>query len=317
MNSPAYLRCPTILSAAAKHGRNVAVVTAKDKLRKLLSHDLDGIAFSSEKAAETTLDEHHIENVPGLVCREVPDIYSAEASVFVLWAGVSLLEAGFTDFAYLTLTDYIQHKHAPVEEAAIAFYEALDEPLGQLLELGAVVGITADHGMNGKMDARGKPRVIHLESELERRFGPGCRVICPITDPYVVHHGALGGLVMVHIEDARQDHAEVARFTLSLDGITEVHDRETAARKLELPADRIGDLVVLAARDTAVGRRPEDHDLSGLGGVLRSHGGRYEEMVPLLLSEPPRREDLMRLHTDPRSFDLYTFLCPSPDEPAA
>ena len=35
MNSSKYLRCPTILAAAARAGRKVAMVTAKDKLREI------------------------------------------------------------------------------------------------------------------------------------------------------------------------------------------------------------------------------------------------------------------------------------------
>ncbi|MCB9881805.1 MAG: phosphonoacetate hydrolase [Planctomycetes bacterium] len=308
MTSPDHLRAPTILAAVARAGRKVAMVTAKDKLRRLLSKGLEGIAFSSEKAAETTREEHGIERVPELVGRPVPKIYSAEASAFVLWAGVRLLEEGLADFLYLTLTDYVQHKHAPWEAEAIAFYEQLDEPLGRLLDRGVSIGITADHGMNGKMDDAGAPKVLYVESLLRERFGDGVRVICPITDPYVVHHGALGGLVMVHADDPGRC-PEMAAFLLGFDGITEVHDRAAASRKLELPVDRIGDLVVLAARDTVLGRTPERHDLSGLGSVLRSHGGRYEEMVPLVLSEvtPAMR---LPLSTDPRSFDLFHYLCP-------
>ena len=56
--------------------------------------------------------------------------------------------------------------------------------------------LTADHGMNDK------PRVIFLEDELTGRFGAAAaRVICPITDPFVRHHGALGSFVRVYARD--------------------------------------------------------------------------------------------------------------------
>ena len=103
---------------------------------------------------------------------------------------------------------------------------------------------------------------------------------------------------------------EMATFCSELDGVTEVYDRATAARKLELPAERIGDLVVLAGRGVVLGRTEEHHDLSLLGGVLRSHGSRYEEMVPLLTSCPLSAEHRDEALTDPRSFDLYRFLLP-------
>ncbi len=309
MNSSRYLRCDTLLAAAARAGRRVAMVTAKDKLRSLLTKDLEGIAFSVEKAGEARRETHGIDDVEALVGAPAPDIYSGEASLFVLEAGAVLLEAGLADFLYLTLSDYVQHKHAPHEEQALAFYAGMDLRIGRLLDAGAVVGITADHGMNGKTDARGEPKVIYLETALEQAFGPIARVVCTITDPYVVHHGALGGLVNVHLHDPARA-AEVARWTLDLEGVTEVYERDLAARKLELPADRIGDLVVLAGRDWVLGRTEADHDLSQLGGIpLRSHGGRYEEMVPLLLSEPLSTLHARRAAGDPRSFEVFEFAC--------
>ena len=99
------------------------------------------------------------------------------------------------DFLYLSTTDYIQHRHAPEEASALDFYAGVDVELGRLLELGAVVGLTADHGMNAKQRSDGSPNVIYLESALVEKFGKGFRVILPITDPYVAHHGALGSLL--------------------------------------------------------------------------------------------------------------------------
>lgn len=301
-NSAKYLRNDTILAAAARAGRRVATVTAKDKLRELLAKDLRGISFSAEKAVSESLD------VAALV-GPAPPIYSAEASAYVLRAGVTLLEAGRADFCYLTTTDYVQHKYAPAEPEALDFHAALDEQLGRLLDLGAVVGITADHGMNAKCDARGNPRVVYLETQLAERFGAGARVLCPITDPYVAHHGALGSAVTVYLPPA-VNRSEVARWVLDRDGVTEVYDRPTAARKLELPEDRIGDLFVLAGRDWVIGRTPAHHDLGALGGrSLRSHGGRYEEMVPLVLSEPLSDDYAARAAGDPRNFDVFDFTC--------
>jgi phosphonoacetate hydrolase len=306
-NSSQYLRNRTILAAAAEAGRKVAMVTAKDKLRELLSKDLRGIAFSAEKAGEATLAGHGIDDVETLV-GPAPPIYSAAASVYVLHAGVALLRAGRADFCYLTLTDYMQHKHAPTDPEALDFYEMLDREIGRLYYQRAVVGITADHGMNAKCDAQGSPRVVWLESRLIDHFGPGFRVLCPITDPYVVHHGALGSAVTVYLPDPSRS-GEVARWIMDLDGITEVHDRATAARKLELPADRIGDLFVLSGRDWVIGRAPDHHDLTQLEGRLRSHGGRYEEMVPLILSGPLTEPYAARAAGDPRNFDIFDFTC--------
>lgn len=309
MNSAAYLRCETIFAAAQRAGRKVAIVTAKDKLREILGHELQGgIAFSAEKAHEATADVHGISGVPELVGRPAPKIYSDDASLYVLDSGIAMLQRGLADFLYLSLTDYMQHKFAPEEPESLEFYAAMDRRFGQLLGLGAHLGLTADHGMNAKQLPDGQPHVLYVESLLEEHFGSGAKVICPITDPYVVHHGALGSFVTVHLaEDQNAD--AVTRFLLSQPGITEVWDRELAALKLELPADRIGDLCVLSGRDVVVGRTPAHHDLSHLTEGLRSHGGRYEEMVPFILSQPLNAVYQRRAAGDPRNFDIFDFVC--------
>jgi phosphonoacetate hydrolase len=306
-NSSTFLRNETILAAAANAGRKVAMVTAKDKLRELLSKDLNGIAFSSEKASQVTQAVNGIDNVESLA-GPAPPIYSAEASLYVLRAGVALIRRGLADFCYLTLTDYMQHKYAPAAAESLAFYQAIDHEIGHLFDLGAVIGITADHGMNAKCDLDGHPQVVYLETRLTAQFGDGIRVICPITDPYVVHHGALGAAATVYLPETVKRHP-VAQWIRNLDGITEVHNREMAARKLELPPDRIGDLFVLAGRDWVIGRTPAHHDLTQLPGRLRSHGGRYEEMVPMVLSEPLTDAYAAKTAGDPRNFDIFDFVC--------
>ena len=312
MNSADFLRCDTILAAAARAGRKVAMVTAKEKLRDLLSPGLfdegvTGMAFSSEKAAEAKEATHGIGDVEALA-GATPEIYSGDASVYVLRAGAALVEAGRADFLYLSLTDYIQHKFAPEEEGALEFYAALDEQLGRLADLGCRLGITADHGMNAKCHADGSPRVIYVEDELREQFGDGHNVICPITDPYVVHHGALGSYVTVHLAEG-SDANEIAAWLRGLDGITEVLTKAEAAKTLQLPADRIGDLIVMSAADTVVGRSPEYHDLSKLDRPLRSHGGRFETMVPFIFSGPLNVEYEAKAADDPRNFDVFDFVC--------
>ena len=306
-NSSRFLRNDTILAAASTAGRKVAMVTAKDKLRELLSKGMDGIAVSAEKADEVSLEVNGIDDIESLAGPK-PSIYSGEASLYALRVGVELLAAGRADFLYLSLTDYIQHKYAPEAPESREFYRGIDAEVGRLLDLGAVVGITADHGMNAKCNAAGEPNVIYLETELTREFGVGCRVICPITDPYVVHHGALGSAVTVYLPD-NLDREAAANWIAALDGVTEVHTRESAVAKLELPGDRIGDLFVLSGRDWVIGRTPEHHDLRKLEGTLRSHGGRYEEMVPFLISEPLNAKYTALAKGDPRNFDIFDFVC--------
>ena len=312
MNSARFLRAQTVFPAAQRAGRKVAVVTAKDKLRDIFAAgliELGGIAFSSERAAQAVSATHGIDHVEALV-GPTPPIYSGDASVYVLQAGVKLLAAGRADFLYLSTTDFMQHKYGPECPEALDFYAALDQQLGELLRLGARVGITADHGMNAKQRADGSPNVLYLETVLGQRFGPGFRVILPITDPHLVHHGALGSFAQVHLPPTGAPPLpEVLDYVRALPGVTEALDQATAARLLELPPDRMGDFVVCSGRDVVLGRTPEWHDLSLIREGLRSHGGRYEEMVPLLLSAPLQPAYAAKAQGDPRNFDLFDFLC--------
>jgi phosphonoacetate hydrolase len=321
MNSAKFLRCETIFPAAARAGRKVAVVTAKEKLRDIFASGLvgqvsnpsgpavGGIAFSSEKAVQAKRETHGIDHLEALV-GPTPPIYSGAASLYVLKSGVKLIEAGLADFLYLSTTDFMQHKYAPEAPEAVDFYAGIDTELGRLLELGAVVGLTADHGMNAKQKPDGSPNVVYLESELVRKFGAGFRVILPITDPYVLHHGALGSFAVVHLppDQTARRKFNILHFLNHLPGVTEVYGRN-AADKLDLPADRLGDIVVISGRDVVLGRTPEWHDLKALEGGLRSHGGRYEEMVPFAFSEPLKPAYLARAQADPRNFDLFDFVC--------
>jgi phosphonoacetate hydrolase len=283
MNDPSWLRVPTLLAAFAQAGASVAAVTAKDKLRTLLGHGLEGICFSAEKADQATLAECGIDEVLALVGRPVPSVYSAELSEFVFAAGVRLLETRRPDLMYLSTTDYVQHKCAPGTPEANAFYAMMDGYLAQLDALGAVIALTADHGMSPKTDAAGRPRVVYLQQALDALLGASvARVILPITDPYVVHHGALGSFATVYVADT----ARASEALRALPGIELVLGRDEAARRFELPADRIGDLVVVADHLTVLGTSASRHDLSGLTVPLRSHGGLSEQKVPLLFNRP-------------------------------
>jgi phosphonoacetate hydrolase len=286
MNDPRYLRCGTILAAFAQDGARVAVVTAKDKLRRLLGHEMSGICFSAEKANETTAAEHGIADGLGLVGLPLPSVYSADLSEFVFAAGVKLMESVRPEIMYLSTTDYVQHKHAPGSADANAFYGMMDGYFAKLAGLGATLAITADHGMNAKTDGAGKPRVVYLQDHLDAWVGTArARVILPITDPYVVHHGALGSFATVYLpEDAEAE--RLRERVAGLAGMEVVLGRDAACRRFELPPDRVGDLVAVSERHVVIGTSAARHDLSGLDAPLRSHGGITEQTVPLLLNRP-------------------------------
>jgi phosphonoacetate hydrolase len=292
MTGPELLRSRTILATFADAGARVVSITAKDKLRKQLGKDLDlscgNVSFSSEFADKCTLAENGIENVLQLVGMPLPDMYSMDLSLFVLEAGIKLLERDQPQLLFLSLTDYIQHKHAPGDPVANSFYQRLDEAFGRLAALGATIALTADHGMNDKSHADGSPRVIYLQDILDHAFGKGkTQVICPITDAFVRHHGALGGFVRVWIHDAEIPAEAVIQAVRQLPGVAMALTREEVCRQYELPADREGDIAVLGDKGTVIGGRESEHDLSNLTDArLRSHGSFTEARVPFILNRP-------------------------------
>ena len=305
MNDPKWLRAPTILAGLANAGQSLAVITAKDKLRKLLGHGMKGICFSAEKADEATEDENGIDEVVERVGMPVPSVYSAALSEFVFAAGVELMShERRPDVMYLSTTDYVQHKHAPGTEGADAFYRMMDGYLGKLDALGCVVALTADHGMNAKTGMDGAPDVLYLQDLLDAWLGAGrARVILPITDPYVVHHGALGSFATVYLPPD-VDAAALAARLAALRGVESVRSRDEAAAFFELPADRIGDLVVVSERSKVIGTSVARHDLSALEVPLRSHGGVSEQRVPLIVNRRLKDVDTERRWRNFDAFDL-------------
>ena len=308
MNDPKWLRAPTLLAALADTGLSIAVVTAKDKLRALLGHKMKGICFSAEKADQATLGENGISDVLALVGKPLPSVYSADLSEFVFAAGVKLMEKVRPDVMYLSTTDYVQHKHAPGTTGANDFYAMMDGYLAQLEALGCVIALTADHGMNAKVAMDGTPDVIYLQDWFDAWLGTTdahivskARVILPITDPYVVHHGALGSFATVYLPNG-VDLPEACARLQAVRGIEVVLTREQAAERFELPADRIGDLVVVSERFTVIGTSAARHDLSALEVPLRSHGGISEQRVPLIINRAMPGLDTTRRF---RNFDAF------------
>ncbi len=306
MNDVKWLLAPTILARLAEAGKIVAVVTAKDKLRALLGHQLRGICFSAEKADQTSRAANGVDDVLALVGKPLPSVYSADLSEFVFAAGARLMKKFRPDVMYLSTTDYVQHKHAPGTPEANAFYAMMDGYLAQIDGMGCVIALTADHGMNAKAGMDGRPDVVYLQDWFDAWLGAGvgqggARVILPITDPYVVHHGALGSFATVYLPPD-QDPQQVCERLLALRGIELALPRQAAAGRFELPAERIGDVVVVSERSTVIGTSASRHDLSALDAPLRSHGGVSEQRVPMIVNrQMPGFEPTRRL----RNFDAF------------
>lgn len=296
LDDPRFLRAPTIHAVLAEHGVPVACVTTKDKLRRLLA--AGGVpCLSAERIGEQRLPELGVERPAELVGRPPPGIYDPECSIYALELGLAFARRLGPCLLYVSLTDAVQHLEGPGRPAASRFYERLDEQWGAYLDAGLRVALVADHGMNAK------PRVVYLGDELSGAGVGEHRVVLPITDPYVVHHAALGSAAWVHVPAAVQ--AEAASCLRTIDGVEEVLEREQAASALELPADRIGDLVVLADEQTALGSSRARHDLSALRGPLRSHGGRHEQAIPIVISHPLAPEAAARLERGVTNADVH------------
>lgn len=310
MNDPKWLRAPTIFEKFQKAGAKIVMVTAKDKLRLLLGKGLvfDGtaVAFSSEHADKATLKENGIEGVREMVGMAVPEVYSAELSEFVFAAGVKLMASMRPDLMYLSTTDYVQHKYAPGSKGANSFYKMMDGFLGQLDAQGAIVVIVADHGMKAKHLPSGEPDVIYLQDALDKSFGVGAtKVILPITDPYVQHHGALGSFATVYVKGISV--ADASAFIAKQPGIDVVLDRAQGCARFELPEDRMGDIIVVSGGSTGskvIGTSRARHDLSGLSEPLRSHGGLTEQTIPVIVNRKTQN-----LPKNLRNFDAFFIGC--------
>jgi phosphonoacetate hydrolase len=292
MDEPAFLRANSILAEFSKYGAKVVAITAKDKLTKLLKHKIErGITFSAEKADKCTIEENGIEECLDYVGKPLADVYSGNLSLFVLEAGAKILQREKPDIMYLSLTDYIQHKYAPGTKEANEFYRTVDDACGRLAASGAVVALTGDHGMNDKTNPDGSPKVIYLQDVLDGLYGEGkTKVILPITDPYVAHHGALGSFATVFFREELPSLAVIDAVS-KLPGVELVLDRESAVTTCDLPSDRIGDIVVIGDRETVLGTGKQKHDLSQLGGMrLRSHGGLADRQVYFVLSRKLNEE---------------------------
>ncbi len=310
MNDPRFLRAPTVFQAFHDAGARVCIVTAKDKLRALLGAGLRcdtgrAICFSSERAGATTMAQNGIADASAWLGRPVPEVYSADLSEFVFAAGVRLLAEFRPEVMYLTTTDYIQHRHPPGDPVANAFHAMFDRYLGRLDAAGAAIVVTADHGMQPKHLPDGSPAVIYVQDLLDAWLGQAAaRLILPITDPYVVHHGALGSFATAYLP-AGVDTADLIARLRARPGIDVVLTREQAAERFELPADRIGDIVLTSTADTAIGTSAGRHDLAALTEPLRSHGGLAEQRVPFIVNRAVDLAEAPAL----RNFDAFHVAC--------
>ena len=148
--------------------------------------------------------------------------------------------------------------------------------------------------------------MIFLQDVLDRAHGPGrTKVILPITDPNVVHHGALGSFATIYLYGPSLE--DVAKVIANEAGIDVVLDRKQGCARFELPLDRMGDLIVVSGGKThskVIGTSRDKHDLSGLTEPLRSHGGLSEQEIPIIVNRKTQG-----LSGSLRNFDAFAIGC--------
>jgi phosphonoacetate hydrolase len=262
MESAEYIRAETMFERAESMGMRSLLVTAKDKLRRLLSNGTT-VSVSSEQPPDWVV------NGVGTP----PDIYSLEVNRWVLDAGLFILSQQNFDLVYLTTTDYAMHSHAPDEPESARHIALLDVGIGKLVDAfpDAQFLITADHGMSSKS------RMLHLPDDLARS-GIKARAIPIIKDQYTVHHSNLGGCIYVYLESCYDNPEPALEVLRNIDGVEEALSRQEAAKRFNLMPERIGDIMALGAHDVVFGD-PSD---VALPNRLRSHGSVHELDIPVI-----------------------------------
>lgn len=119
----------------------------------------------------------------------------------------------------------------------------------------------------------------------------------------MVHHGALGSFATAYLPE-NANRADIISKLQAIDGLEVVIDREQACERFELPADRIGDIVMISTENLTIGTSEHRHDLAALKEPLRSHGGLTEQEVPFIVNR--QLEDLPNA-PELRNFDAFFY----------
>ena len=260
MESGEFIKAGTIFQQATAQGARSLLVTAKDKLRRLLG-DGATLSVSSEQTPDWVVS----------LAGEPPPIYSLEVNEWVINAAERILEKEHYDLIYLATTDYAMHTYAPEQPESSRHLALIDGAIGRLADRldDLDLLVTADHGMSAKS------RMIDLRSELEKH-GIQSQVVPIIKDMYTVHHSNLGGCIYVYLNDRDRDMA--VEVLEAMDGVDRALPREAAAAEFRLMPERTGDLMVLGAPDVVFGDPRE----VAMPDSLRSHGSLHEDQVPII-----------------------------------
>ena len=284
MESPDYVIGDNVFQRARAAGMKSAVLTSKDKLKRMLEPGSD-LSISAE---------HPTPEYEEIIGPAQP-IYSAAINHWLYRALQHLVREGSFDLIYVSTTDYIMHKFPPAHEQAILHMEGIDTILGEIVDEypDTEIYITADHGMNPKTRGLDLKRILARE-------GISVEFVPVIKDRYVVHHHNLGGCCYLYLLGYHNSNEKSVLTQRAIEvlqawpGVEAVYTREQAANTFHLLEERIGDLVVLGARDVVFGELDaESQDVD-----IRSHGSLYESKVPIIGYNSPRDRDAYRENID-------------------
>lgn len=259
MDSSSFMMCETYLERAARRGQRTLLLTAKDKLRRLLAKDCD--------------KSYSVEMPDPRICEEFeppPGIYEPDASPWLLRAAAHEISSRDWDVVYVSTTDFVPHKYSTKDPEAREYMSGIDEALESIYGNGCGLGVVADHGMNSKSVNMDPARLL-------QEHGISSKMVASIKDEHVVHHQNLGGSAYLYVSEAE----EALAILQEAEGVEAVYRRVEAAREFRLMRERIGDLLLLADEDHTFGpnERSVYRDIE-----IRSHGSLHENEVPFMLS---------------------------------
>jgi phosphonoacetate hydrolase len=269
MEQVSFVREPLLFERFREAGWSTALVTAKEKLTRLLRRGLD-----------VCVDMKSHPEAYRRAAGPPPDIFTLDINLWVLRMAREVAIEARPDFLYVATTDYPQHKLGPDAPAMQGYLEAHDQALGRLLDAydpaDTLVVLTADHGMNAKTTAVSPVRALS-------EAGIRAHGVPLIRDGLYAHHRDLGGALYLYFDDetATREALDVLSRT---PGVEEVTTRAEAGRD-HLPEDRVGDLICWGAREVALGVWNEGA-VSREESALRSHGSKHEQRIPMLIAGP-------------------------------
>ncbi len=285
-----FILAPTIFERFRQKGVRSALLTCKAKTLKLLGRHAD-FAVAAEEPAPEVVETYGLP----------PEMYSSEVNYWLWEIALDLLKSRpDLGLIYVHTTDYPMHMWAPAESFSLHHLAKLDELLGAARDAApdALFLITADHGMNPKQRCLDLRKTC-ADYGIRLRFA-----VSPVADRLLKHHRGFGGVSYVYVNN-EGELPRVQSLLRDLPGVDDALTRPEAACRFHLMPERIGDLVVMADKDTVFG------DLAGSNEVLaaeyRNHGSLYEQDVPLILygydGTLPLPQEMQM------NFDLTRWLC--------